>query len=74
MASHQLSWNIDENPVVEIRDSRRLFVIFDKNEMRLAEGRLQDWDYQEVTAVSQAGLKFLSKMDFRRDRAMAVTV
>jgi hypothetical protein len=59
---------------VETRDSRKPFVVLDKNEMKLAEGGLQDLDYQEVTAVSQAGLKFLSKMDFRRDRATAVTV
>ena len=61
-------------PVVETRDSRRFFVVFDKNEMRLVEGGLQDWDYQKATAVSQADLKLLPKMDFRRDRATAVTV
>jgi hypothetical protein len=61
-------------PVVETRDSRKPFVIFNNNESRLVEGGLQDWDYQKATAVSQAGLKFLSKMDFRRDQATAVTV
>ena len=42
-----------------------LFAIFENNENRLVESRLEDLDYQEVTAVSQAGLKLLSKMDFR---------
>ena len=45
----------------ERRDSRKVLVILDNNESRLVEGRLQDLDYQEVTAVSEAGLKFLSE-------------